>query len=109
MSDDLIFADENEITKKIENDAWKILIVDDEEEIHRVTKMVLKDFSFNKKGVSLINAFSGSDAKKVLLENRDIAVILLDVVMEENDSGLKLVKFIRDDIGNKNARIILRT
>ena len=49
MSDDLIFADENEITKKIENDSWKILIVDDEEEIHRVTKMVLKDFSFNKK------------------------------------------------------------
>ncbi len=40
---------------------------------------------------------------------RDIAVILLDVVMETDDAGLKLVDFIRTQLKNETVRIILRT
>ncbi|HOV15015.1 MAG TPA: DUF3369 domain-containing protein [Spirochaetota bacterium] len=109
MSDDLIFADESATENECPKEVWKLFVVDDEEEVHRVTKMVLKDFNFNNKNISLLNAYSGKEAMKILQENSDIAVILLDVVMEESDSGLKLVKYIRDDLKNKNSRIILRT
>lgn len=108
--DELIFAKEDEnITESNNEGSWKILVVDDEEEIHNVTKMVLEELEFKNKSLEFINAFSGNDAKKILESENDIALILLDVVMEDEDSGLKLVKFIREDLGNKEVRIILRT
>src|SRR5438132_8720027 len=39
----------------------------------------------------------------------NIAVILLDVVMETDAAGLDLVEYIRNDIKNETVRIILRT
>ncbi len=45
----------------------------------------------------------------MLAEHPDTAVILLDVVMERDDAGLRLVRHIRDDLGNRGVRIILRT
>ncbi|SNY05440.1 Response regulator c-di-GMP phosphodiesterase, RpfG family, contains REC and HD-GYP domains [Orenia metallireducens] len=90
-------------------DGWKLLIVDDEEAVHKMTKMVLKSVSFEGKGIEFISAYSGSEAKKIMEENLDIAVILLDVVMEDDDSGLKVAKYVREDLGNNLVRIILRT
>ncbi len=47
--------------------------------------------------------------KKIMHEVEDIAVVFLDVVMEQEDAGLQLVKYIRDELDNKLIRIILRT
>ena len=88
---------------------WKVLIVDDQEEVHQVTEMVLDDFEFQKRPIEFINAYSAAEAKKMIDNHPDIAVILLDVVMEEEDSGLKLVKYIREELENNLVRIILRT
>lgn len=109
-SDAFVFADEDQDQSRISlNTSWKVLIVDDEEDVHRVTKLVLSDLEFTGKSMEFYSCYSGKEAREFLKENRDIAVILLDVVMEEDDSGLKLVKYIRDEINNNLSRIILRT
>ncbi len=91
------------------NGKWKILIVDDEPIVHKVTKLVLKNLTFDGKNVEFISAYSAKEAKIVLKNTQDIALILLDVVMEEKDSGLQLVKFIREELNNSLMRIVIRT
>ena len=41
--------------------------------------------------------------------NDDIAMILLDVVMEDEHAGLNVVRYIREELGNRYTRIVLRT
>jgi response regulator RpfG family c-di-GMP phosphodiesterase len=88
---------------------WKILIIDDEEDIHQVTKMALKRFSLDNRKLSFLNAYSAKEAKEILSKETDIALIFLDVVMETDDAGLMLAKWIRLDLNNKFSRIVLRT
>jgi response regulator RpfG family c-di-GMP phosphodiesterase len=102
-------AAERAVAASDDLDPWKILIVDDEAEVHNVTRLVLSDFSYRRKKLQFISAYTGSEARGAILANPDVAIILLDVVMEENDTGLTLVKFIREEANNKFARIILRT
>jgi response regulator RpfG family c-di-GMP phosphodiesterase len=71
--------------------------------------MVLSDLHFDDKGVIFLSAYSGKETLQILEEHNDIALILLDVVMEEDDTGLKIVKEIRENLKNKLIRIILRT
>lgn len=111
-SDKLLFAKEDNQISDIKTDGnppWNLLIVDDEDDIHQVTKMVLNDFSFQDRGIAFHHAYSAAQAKTLLEGNTDIAIILLDVVMESDDSGLQLVKTIREELNNKYVRIILRT
>ena len=89
--------------------AWKVMVVDDEEDIHSVTRIALKSFSYRDRGIEFIHAHSAEASKPLLRQNPDIAVILLDVVMETNTAGLDLVKFIRDEVHLKYTQIILRT
>ena len=107
--DELIFAEEDEVEEKPREASWKILIVDDEIEIHNITKLALKEFTFENKLITFISAYSGKEAKEMLQAHRDIALILLDVVMETEEAGLELVKYIRDILDNQIVRIILRT
>ncbi len=88
---------------------WKILIVDDEIEIHKVTKLALHDFQFQGKSLMFISAYSGKEAQDLMRTHADIAVVLLDVIMETDDAGLLVVKFIRNVLENQLVRIILRT
>jgi response regulator RpfG family c-di-GMP phosphodiesterase len=88
---------------------WKVLIVDDEQEVHILTKMVLEGFVFNRRPLEFISAYSRSEAMEVLEVHPDIALAYLDVVMEEDDSGLQLVRYIREEQKNSFIRIILRT
>ncbi len=88
---------------------WKIAIVDDEQEVHDVTVLALRSVSFSDRGLSFLSARSAQSAKKLLAENPDIALVLLDVVMETDDAGLKLVKYIRDELGYGHVRVVLRT
>jgi response regulator RpfG family c-di-GMP phosphodiesterase len=88
---------------------WKILIVDDEPEVHQVTRLVLGNFRFADRPLQLLSAYSSSEAESALREHADTAVILLDVVMETEQAGLALVKTIRERLDNQFVRIVLRT
>jgi len=103
------FAGEISEAAPEERDPWKLLIVDDDPEIHDITHMVLQDFRFDKRSILFLNAYSKSDAETIISDNPDIALILLDVVMESDSSGLELVEYIRNTIHNDYVRIILRT
>ncbi|MEO5364270.1 MAG: hypothetical protein H7838_11695 [Magnetococcus sp. DMHC-8] len=108
--DEVFFAAEGpDEPRSIDLPPWKILIVDDEEGIHAVTKLALDDFTFQGRTVQFISAFSLAEAMAVIDSHPDIALILLDVVMEEDDTGLQLVKHIRDGLHNTMIRIVLRT
>lgn len=89
--------------------SWSIFIIDDDKSVHTITTIALKGFTFLGKGLEFKHAYSAKEARE-LFEKIDMpALILLDVVMEEDDSGLKLIHHIRDDLGNKFSRIVLRT
>lgn len=90
-------------------DRWNVLVVDDDEGVIGVTELVLEDLDVAGKPLNLIDVRSGTEAEQILRERNDIAVVLLDVVMESTHSGLELVETIRDDIGNQQIRILLRT
>ncbi|MFH1156569.1 MAG: ATP-binding protein [Pseudomonadota bacterium] len=109
--DDLMFADELEPEKGPDtpSNPWKLLIVDDEEAVHVMTKMVLADYTFEGEPLAFLSAFSGKEARELIRENPDAACILLDVVMETENAGLDVVQFIRKEIKNTSLRIILRT
>lgn len=108
MSDEILFAEDSEEDIQFSG-KWRVLIVDDEPEVHAVTKLALGDFVFQDKNLEFISAFSGAEAKKMFLEHNDIAVVLLDVVMETDEAGLKVAQFIRNEANNHFTRIILRT
>jgi response regulator RpfG family c-di-GMP phosphodiesterase len=88
---------------------WKVLIVDDEEEVHTVTKLVLRGFEFADAPLQFLHAHSASEARAALADHDDIAVALIDVVMEADDAGLSLVKHIREVVKNRDVRLVLRT
>lgn len=90
-------------------DKWLVLIVDDEPEIHEITRLVLANTSFSGIPVELHSAYSASEAMAFLGRHRDTALMLLDVVMETDDAGLRLVKYVRNQMGNSDLQIVLRT
>jgi response regulator RpfG family c-di-GMP phosphodiesterase len=103
------FADERQPVKTFEQAPWKILIVDDEDEIHAITRIVFSNCCLEGRSLQFLSAYSGTESKQLLREHADIALVLLDVVMEEETSGLEVARFIRKDLGNTFARIVLRT
>ena len=88
---------------------WRILIVDDEADVHSVTTFMLRGQQYLGRGFEFLHAYSGREARDILAANPDLAVVLLDVVMETEDSGLQLVHYIREELGNRTVRIVLRT
>lgn len=88
---------------------WKLLIVDDEQVVHTVTHLALDGFSLGGRDLEFLNAYSAAEARQILHENPDVAVILLDVVMETDRAGLDLVHYIRRELNNRMVRIVLRT
>ena len=106
-SDEIFFAEEDEIVP--EGEKWKILIADDEPGVHAATKIALEDFSLEGKTLDFLSAYSGEETIRMLEENPDIVLVLLDVVMETDDAGLRVVKQIREEMNNHHVRVILRT
>ncbi|MDY6806063.1 MAG: response regulator [Cyanobacteriota bacterium] len=100
---------EEDLPSETTANSWKVIIVDDEPEVHESTKLLLKNFTFEDKPLSFFSAYSAAEAKALIAKNPDVALIFLDVVMEEDDAGLKLVEYIRNVLKNHSARIILRT
>ena len=92
-----------------QSEPWKILIIDDEPEVHEVTTLVLGDFEFEGRALRFLHAHSAAEAREMLSGHPDLAVVLLDVVMESEQAGLELVHYIRRELGNHFVRIVLRT
>ncbi len=103
------FNDEPSEPKGELTPGWKVLIVDDEPEVHQVTRLVLNRFQFRDQSVQILDAHSAEEAKKLFESEKDIAVAFVDVIMETDKAGLELVEFVRNSLHNKDVRIIIRT
>lgn len=115
MLDDPIFVIEDDYSQNSDSatapslSSWKVLVVDDDPEVYEATVLACGNFKFENKSLNLLSAYSGAEAKTVIQENPDIALLLLDVVMESSHAGLDLVRYIRKELNNQLIRIILRT
>src|SRR5687767_15868 len=109
--DDLIrFVDEpEERAAQASGKPWKVAIIDDEPSVHEGTRLALSDYVLNGQRLELLSAYSASEGRKLLEDHPDIAVVLLDVIMETDDAGLGLIDYIRTTLKREALRIILRT
>ncbi|HTH45518.1 MAG TPA: EAL domain-containing protein [Oxalicibacterium sp.] len=111
--DDLVFLDEtarapgdNKIAR---DDVWLVMIIDDDADVHSATTFALGNVEIQNRPLAFLHAYSAQQARDILAEQPDVAVILLDVVMEQQDEGLQLVHYIRNVLHRSEVRIILRT
>lgn len=93
----------------LDGDHWRMLIVDDEPDVHEITRIALKGFHFDGKNLELISAYSAEQAKEILHNDSCFSAALIDVVMETEEAGLDLVQFIREEMGLSHIRLIVRT
>lgn len=114
--DDLLFGDEADSSSDVSkteasssDQHYQILVVDDDEYVHQLTKMVLRGFHFDGHPIRLASALSAKEAIEYLGQNNNVAVALVDVVMETDDAGLKLVNHIRNVYSNNEIRLLIRT
>lgn len=114
--DDLLFGDETDVqsdspTNKSNSHGqhYQILVVDDDKYVHQLTKMVLRGFHFDGHPIALISVMSAKEAIDYLNHHDSIAVALIDVVMETDDAGLRLVNHIRNINSNNEIRLLIRT
>jgi signal transduction histidine kinase/CheY-like chemotaxis protein len=88
---------------------WKIAVIDDEPAVHDGTRFALHDYRLNGQGLEILSAYSAAEGRELMRSHPDVAVVLLDVIMESDTAGLGLVEFIRKELKNETVRIILRT
>lgn len=102
-------ASEDSAEAKIVKTPWKVLVVDDDHEIFGVTKLALGHFEFEGRGLDIHYAKSAAAGQLFFEQHDDVAIALVDVVMETDDAGLRLVETVREDLENHYTRIVLRT
>ncbi len=111
MSNDdlLLFDDQDVIDEAFALAPWRVLVVDDDPEVHQVTRLVLQNVRLLGRPIEIVDTFSLAQSISLLENDRDFAVVWLDVVMETPDAGLRLITHIRSQLHMRETRIILRT
>jgi diguanylate cyclase (GGDEF)-like protein len=109
--DDLVFLEEHPLAPAAHGprEVWRVMIIDDDEDVHSTTTFALGNLDMQNRPLEFVHAYSASQAREMLAHEKEIAVILLDVVMEQDDAGLHLVRYIRETLKMSDVRIILRT
>lgn len=88
---------------------WCVLMVDDNAEVHTVTRLALRGYEFQGRTLEFISAYSGEEGQQVFEARNDIALALVDVVMEREQAGLELVDYVRHTLDNHCTRLVVRT
>ncbi|MBC7620448.1 MAG: DUF3369 domain-containing protein [Candidatus Saccharibacteria bacterium] len=110
---EMLFADEaptpTHDASAIGKKSWCVLMVDDDEEVHNVTRLALRKFEFQGQELELLSAYSAVEGRAIFEGRNDIALAIIDVVMETEHAGLDLVRYVRDTLENNRTRLVLRT
>ena len=88
---------------------WRILVIDDDESVHQVTRLVLSDANIDNRSLDIVSAYSSKQAQEILSKDDSFCMAFVDVVMETDHAGLELVEWIRNDLKNQAIRLVLRT
>ena len=87
---------------------WCILIVDDDADVHRVTKYALQTALIEGRKIKFYHAYSGIEALEILARNC-IHLLLLDAIMETDDAGLLTAHRIKKLMTTMTPVIIMRS
>jgi CheY-like chemotaxis protein len=87
----------------------RVLVADDEPDVLAVTRLSLRGMRHGGRPVELVPVSTGTGTVAAMKADPAIAVILLDVVMETDSAGLDACRAIREELGNRYVRILLRT
>ena len=105
-----MLEDEDEVEEeKLATPPWKIVIADDDVNVHDTTLLALSGVKIHGRPREFLHAYSAAEARQLVHEHSDTALILLDVVMETVDAGLKLINVLREELHRHDLRIVLRT
>lgn len=88
---------------------WRVLIVDDDVDVHVVTKFSLRNATYRNRPLNFLHAYSAKEGFSILRDTPEVALVLLDVVMETENAGLVLARQIRGELDNQLVRVVLRT
>ncbi len=106
---DDLFQPESDAAMSTNYSAWKLLVVDDEDDVYAMMRLALGDLRIKGRSLELIHAATAEQALGILRNTRDFALILLDVVMESHHAGLDLARAIREELGNHTVQIAIVT
>ncbi|MES2952244.1 MAG: ATP-binding protein [Pseudomonadota bacterium] len=105
----LLFADEKTEHSDAVQPTWCVLLVDDDDAVHLATQLALRGFEFQQKTLELVIARSGAQGRQIFESRNDVALAIVDVVMETEHAGLELVHYVRNTLHNHHTRLVLRT
>lgn len=100
------------------NTQFNILVVDDEQDVLSLTKMLLRDVTVYGLPINVETARSKAEAIEILKEyqaasaggiQQMVSVVLIDVVMETDHAGLELCDYIRNEQNNYVSQLFIRT
>ena len=113
QNDSFVFAPEGDVMRTPEADApparLTVLTVDDDKQFQLALHQALGGFRYQDEPIHLKSAHSAAEAAQYLSSHPEVAVLFLDVVMETDDAGLRLVRSVRELLGNSEVRIVLLT
>ena len=107
-SDTLMFADEADERTADEANDWQILLVDDEPDMHDITTLTLSELRWAGRGLAFSSAYTIAEARHVL-EQHQLAALLVDVQIDGEDAARLLTEFMRDELNEKATRVIVRS
>jgi CheY-like chemotaxis protein len=112
--DDVIQVIEDEDTDdddagRLSHRSWRILIADDDHSVHEATVAALSGQRVHQRELRFLHAYSAAETLSLLGTDETVDLLLLDVVMETPDAGLRAVTEIRERLGRRELKIIIRT
>lgn len=105
----LIEDDEDDAVDAHAQSTWRILIADDDQSVHEATVAALAGQRVHDRPLSFLHTYSAAETISLLASTDNVHLVLLDVVMESPDAGLRAVTDIRNTLGLHDLKIIIRT
>ncbi|MDQ7989702.1 MAG: response regulator [Candidatus Dactylopiibacterium sp.] len=88
---------------------WLLLIVDDDQQVHEATLLALSRERIEGRPLQFLHAHSAAAARELIAATPQIDLVLLDIVMETSDAGLRLLQALRGPLGRPDLRVLIRS
>src|ERR671917_2938804 len=96
---------------------FNVLVVDDDPDVLAVSKLAMRGFTPLDLPIQLYTASSKAEAIELIQRDLstpaypggNVALALIDVVMETDTAGLELCDYIRNTLHNRFAQLYIRT
>lgn len=88
---------------------WKVAVIDDDESVRAITRLALGQLTVDGRPLDLLEAASAEEGIALFATHPDIALGLVDMVMEEPSAGLRVISAVREQQGNHRTRLVVRT